>query len=114
MITLSNFDSPSQDNRSIFDCVSTHNEHRVKSHNSTLLGYMVSVGYPNEMAPTFDYVNGIFEQNEIAFSANQTSVISLSYHLFSDSVQLSELENRALDNTIKEMAKTKPTLPGRK
>jgi hypothetical protein len=103
-----------QGNNNLFDCVSTHNEYRVKATTTMLLGYMVTENTLSESIRTFDYVHGLYIQHNIAFAPNQSSVIMLSAEMFSQSRSLSAAESHILDLTFNQMLKTKPTLPGRK
>lgn len=102
------------DNRSLFDCVSIPNEVRVKATTTEVLGYMISESPHSESIPTFDYVYGLYNHNDIAIASNQSLIIKLSTEIFADSVQLSAIESDILNFTFNQMIKTTPSLPGRK
>ena len=103
-----------QYNNNLFDCISNKIEYVVKSTNTQLIDYMVTVYPRNEGANPFDFVYGLFDYNPSAFAHNQDSIISIASELFADSEPLGSFESVVLNKTFKRLLKSNPTLSGRK
>lgn len=104
-----------QVNNIFFDCISNSKvEYTNNTTSGDLIDYMVTVYPRNENVLSFDFVYGLFQYNQLAFSHNQDTIVSIASDLFVDSEPLGAFESSVLNKTLERLSKSRPTLLGRK